>query len=78
MVNRKLIRPSLSELKEQAANKYATAQRKLVFRQADLCENYTILRMSGRNPVVVKLVDGEIRASSRWNTMHSEPTEFTC
>ena len=60
MVNRKLIRPSLSELKEQGMNKYATAQRKRVPPEQTFAENYYYLKqMSGKNPVVVKLVDGE-------------------
>ena len=61
MVNRKLIRPSLSDLKEQAApNKYANAQRKRVPPEQTFAENYYYLKqMSSKNPVVVKLSDGE-------------------
>jgi host factor-I protein len=72
MVNRKLIRPSLSELKEQAANKYATAQRKRVPPEQTFAENYYYLKqMSGKNPVVVKLVDGEeIRGIIEWYDKH--------
>jgi len=60
MVNRKLIRPSLSDLKEQAPNKFANAQRKRVPPEQTHAENYYYLKqMSSKNPVVVKLLDGE-------------------
>lgn len=72
MVNRKLIRPSLSELKEQAQNKYANAQRKRVPPEQTHAENYYYLKqMSGKNPMVVKLIDGEeIHGVIEWYDKH--------
>ncbi|MBI4456374.1 MAG: RNA chaperone Hfq [Acidobacteria bacterium] len=72
MVNRKLIRPSLSELKEQAPNKYANAQRKRVPPEQTFAENYYYLKqMSSRNPMVVKLIDGEeIHGVIEWYDKH--------
>ena len=72
MVNRKLIRPNLSELKEQAANKYANAQRKRVPPDQTFAENYYYLKqMSSKNPVVVKLADGEeIHGVIEWYDKH--------
>lgn len=72
MVNRKLIRPSLSELKEQAQNKYANAQRKRVPPEQTHAENYYYLKqMSSKNPMVVKLVDGEeIHGVIEWYDKH--------
>ncbi len=72
MVNRKLIRPSLSELKEQVQNKYANAQRKRVPPEQTHAENYYYLKqMSSKNPMVVKLVDGEeIHGVIEWYDKH--------
>ncbi|HEY3128635.1 MAG TPA: hypothetical protein VGL91_04210 [Acidobacteriota bacterium] len=72
MVNRKLIRPSLSELKEQAQNKYANAQRKRVPPEQTHAENYYYLKqMSSKNPMVVKLIDGEeIHGVIEWYDKH--------
>jgi host factor-I protein len=68
MVNRKLIRPSLSDLRDQAANKYATAQRKRVPPEQTNAEQYYYLKqMSSKTPMVVKLQDGEeIRGVIEW------------
>ncbi len=60
MVNRKLIRPSLTDLKDQMPANYATAQRKRVPPEQTNAEQYYYLKqMTGRTPMVVKLVDGE-------------------
>lgn len=69
MVNRKLIRPSLSDLREQAtSNKYANAQKKRVPPDQTNAEQYYYLKqMSSRTPIVVKLLDGEeIRGVIEW------------
>ena len=60
MVNRKLIRPTLPNLKEQAPAKYVDAQRKRVPPEVTNAEQYYYLKqMSSKTPMVVKLVDGE-------------------
>ncbi|HLU99937.1 MAG TPA: hypothetical protein VKZ59_01635 [Acidobacteriota bacterium] len=61
MVNRKLIRPSLSELKEQDQSKYARNQRKRVPPEQTSAEEYYYLKqMANKTPMVVKLIDGEV------------------
>ena len=60
MVNRKLIRPSLTDLKDQVPANYAAAQRKRVpLEQTNAEQYYYLKQMTGRTPMVVKLVDGE-------------------
>lgn len=60
MVNRKLIRPSLSDLREQEQSKYARAQRKrLPPEQTSAEEYYYLKQMANKTPMVVCLVDGE-------------------
>ena len=60
MVNRKLIRPSLIDLRDQMPADYATAQRKRVPPEQTNAEQYYYLKqMTSRTPIVVKLVDGE-------------------
>ncbi|MBI4447090.1 MAG: RNA chaperone Hfq [Acidobacteria bacterium] len=61
MVNRKLIRPSLSELREQgASSKFSSVQKKRFPPEQTNAEQYYYLKqMSSRAPVVVKLIDGE-------------------
>ncbi|MDA2933314.1 hypothetical protein MYX82_03115 [Acidobacteria bacterium AH-259-D05] len=60
MVNRKLIRPSLSTLKEQSPSKYVEGQRKRVPPEVTNAEQYYYLKqMSTKTPMVVKLLDGE-------------------
>ncbi len=74
MVNRKLIRPSLSDLREQAANKYSSpggqpaAQRRRVPPEQTNAEQYYYLKqMSSKTPMVIKLMDGElIRGVIEW------------
>lgn len=72
MVNRKLIRPSLSDLREQTASKYANAQRKRVPPEQTSAEQYYYLKqMSSRAPMVVHLIDGEeIRGVIEWYDQH--------
>lgn len=59
-VNRKLIRPSLSDLREQEQLKYSRTQRKRVPPEQTSAEEYYYLKqMANKTPVVVKLIDGE-------------------
>lgn len=61
MVNRKLIRPSLSELRDQDSSKYVNAQKKRVPPEQTNAEQYYYLKqMTNKTPMVVKLVDGEV------------------
>lgn len=68
MVNRKLIRPSLSELRETGPAKYASAQKKRVPPEQTNAEQYYYLKqMTARTPMVVALIDGEeIRGVIEW------------
>lgn len=68
MVNRKLIRPSLSDMRDQGSGKFANAQKKRVPPEQTYAEQYYYLkRMTGRTPMVVKLIDGEeIRGIIEW------------
>ena len=60
MANRKLIRPSLIDLRDQMPADYATAQRKRVPPEQTNAEQYYYLKqMTDRTLIVVKLVDGE-------------------
>ncbi len=60
MVNRKLIRPSLSNTKEPKPSKYVDGQKKRVPPEITNAEQYYYLKqMSSKTPMVVKLVDGE-------------------
>jgi host factor-I protein len=63
MVNRKLIRPSLSDLREQQQQpqKYGNAQRKRIPPEQTNAEQYYYLKqMSSKTPMVIKLTDGEV------------------
>lgn len=61
MVNRKLIRPSLSELREQEQSKYSRTQRKRVPPEQTSAEEYYYLKqMANKTPMVLCLTDGEI------------------
>jgi len=74
MVNRKLIRPSLSDLREQAANKYsspggqpAAQRRRVPPEQTNAEQYYYVKQMSSKTPMVIKLMDGElIRGVIEW------------
>ena len=68
MVNRKLIRPSLSEIKEQMPPRYASAPRKRFPPDVTNAENYYYIKqMAAKTPMVVKLTDGEeIRGVIEW------------
>ncbi len=60
MVNRKLIRPSLSDLREQTSVKSSDAQKKRMPPEQTHAEQYYYLKqMASRTPMVVKLMDGE-------------------
>ncbi len=67
MVNRKLIRPSLSEIKDQMP-RYGAVQRKRVPPEVTNAENYYYIKqMAAKTPMVVKLMDGEeIRGVIEW------------
>ena len=59
MVNRKLIRPSLSDIKDQMP-RYGTTPRKRVPPEVTNAENYYYIKqMAARTQMVVKLLDGE-------------------
>jgi host factor-I protein len=63
MVNRKLIRPSLSDLREQQqpSQKYANAQRKRIPPEQTSAEQYYYLKqMSSKTAMVITMTDGEI------------------
>lgn len=78
MVNRKLIRPSLAEIKEQMPRSHAAsaaapsatlnASRKRVPPEQTNAENYYYIKqMASRTPMIIKLVDGEeIRGVIEW------------
>jgi sRNA-binding regulator protein Hfq len=68
MVNRKLIRPSLSDLREQEQAKYARNQKKRVPPEQTNAEEYYYLKqMANKTPMVVLLTDGEeIRGIIEW------------
>jgi host factor-I protein len=60
MVNRKLIRPSLSGVREQTPSKQTDGQRKRVPPDQTSAEQYYYLKqMSNKTPMVVRLLDGE-------------------
>ena len=67
MVNRKLIRPSLSEIKEQMP-RYNNTQRKRVPPEVTNAENYYYIKqMAAKTPMVVRMLDGEeIRGAIEW------------
>jgi sRNA-binding regulator protein Hfq len=61
MVNRKLIRPSLSDLREQEQGKFSRTQRKRVPPEQTSAEEYYYLKqMANKTPMVVCLLDGEV------------------
>ena len=68
MVNRKLIRPSLSEIKDQGPRHGGATPRKRVPPEVTNAENYYYIKqMAARTPMVVKLLDGEeIRGVLEW------------
>ena len=68
MVNRKLIRPSLTDVRDQVPADYASAQRKRVPPEQTNAEQYYYLKqMTAKTPMIVKLVDGEeIRGIIEW------------
>ena len=67
MVNRKLIRPSLSEIRDQSPRPNL-APRKRVPPEVTNAENYYYIKqMAAKTPMVVKLIDGEeIRGVIEW------------
>jgi len=71
MVNRKLIRPSLSEIKDQMP-RHSTSPRKRVPPEVTNAENYYYIKqMAAKTPMIIKLVDGEeIRGIIEWYDKH--------
>ena len=67
MVNRKLIRPSLSDIKDQMPRP-SMMPRKRVPPDVTNAENYYYIKqMAAKTPMVVKLIDGEeIRGVIEW------------
>ena len=67
MVNRKLIRPSLSDIKDQMP-RYGPVPRKRVPPEVTNAENYYYIKqMAAKTPMIVKLTDGEeIRGVIEW------------
>jgi host factor-I protein len=60
MVNRKLIRPSLSDLRDQEQSKFGKGPRKRVPPEQTSAEEYYYLKqMANKTPMVVTLLDGE-------------------
>ena len=72
MVNRKLIRPSLSDLREREQSKYSRTERKrLPPEQTSAEEYYYLKQMANKTPMVVCLVDGEaIHGVIEWYDKH--------
>ncbi len=68
MVNRKLIRPSLTDLRDSGPAKYSNAQKKRVPPDQTNAEQYYYLKqMTAKTPMVVILTDGEvIRGVIEW------------
>lgn len=67
-MNRKLIRPTLAEIKEQRPQHGGAAPKKRVPPDQTNAENYYYLKqMASKTPLVVKLTDGEeIRGVLEW------------
>lgn len=60
MVNRKLIRPSLSDIKDQMPRYGGPTPRKRVPPEVTNAENYYYIKqMAAKTPMIVKLTDGE-------------------
>jgi len=60
MPNRKLIRPSLSDIKDQMPRYGSTTPRKRVPPEVTNAENYYYIKqMAAKTPMIVKLTDGE-------------------
>ena len=72
MVNRKLIRPSLSQLRDQGSSKYVNAQKNRVPPEQTNAEQYYYLKqMTNKTPMVVKLLDGEeLHGVIEWYDKH--------
>ena len=67
MSNRKLIRPSLSELKEQQMTVRQTRRKPIPTDQTNAENFYYVKQMQNRTPMVVVLKDGEqIRGVIEW------------
>ncbi len=58
-MNRKLIRPNLTDLKEQMGPKGATRAKRVPPEQTNAESFYYLKQMNSKTPMVVVLVDGE-------------------
>ena len=72
MANRKLIRPSLTELRDQGSSKFSNSGKKKVPPEQTNAEQYYYLKqMTNKTPVVVTLTDGEeLRGVIEWYDKH--------
>lgn len=72
MVNRKLIRPSLSELRDQDQSSYGRGPKKRVPPEQTSAEEYYYLKqMANKTPMVVLLNDGEeLHGIIEWYDKH--------
>src|ERR1051326_9136922 len=72
MSNRKLIRPSLAEIKEQLTVRQPRAKRPAPNDQTDADNFYYVKQMQNKTPMVVVLQDGEtIKGSIEWYDKNS-------
>ncbi len=67
MSNRKLIRPSLAEIKEQLTVRQPRAKRPAASDQTNAENFYYVKQMQNKTPMVIVLQDGEtIKGSIEW------------
>jgi len=72
MSNRKLIRPSLAEIKEQLTVRQPRTKRPLPSDQTNAENFYYVKQIQNRTPMVVVLQDGEtIKGSIEWYDKNS-------
>jgi sRNA-binding regulator protein Hfq len=72
MSNRKLIRPSLAEIKEQLTVRQPRAKRPAASDQTNAENFYYVKQMQNKTPMVVVLQDGEtIKGSIEWYDKNS-------
>lgn len=72
MANRRLIRPSLTELRDQGSPKFSASQRKKAPPEQTNAEQFYYLKqMTNKTPIVVILTDGEeLRGVIEWYDKH--------
>ena len=72
MSNRKLIRPSLAEIKEQLTVRQPRAKRPSTSDQTNAENFYYVKQMQNKTPMVIVLQDGEtIKGSIEWYDKNS-------